>query len=264
MNNSSIPAETNEKLTVIEPRDSMIVVRKPGKILEEAIKAAEALKRVIDSKPRKVILNGEVFLENEDWLTVARFYGVTSRVRSTKYVQYGDESTYLVRGFEAVAEAYLVEQDKVISTAESMCLSDEPNWMRKPLFQLRSMAQTRASSRVLRQVFGWVVVLAGYRPTPAEEIQDQDGARISKSVERCDDCGDDVPAAQAVAMRKLYKKPLCKVCEKSHIRAKEGQIMQPMQDPQFVQKSVEATRAKRAQPIVNHIDAELPDEIAGD
>lgn len=39
-----------------------------------------------------------------------------------------------------------------------------------PLFQLRSMAQTRASAKALRNVFAWVVVLAGYRPTPAEEM----------------------------------------------------------------------------------------------
>jgi len=39
-----------------------------------------------------------------------------------------------------------------------------------PLFQLASMAQTRANAKVLRNVLAWVVVLAGYRPTPAEEL----------------------------------------------------------------------------------------------
>lgn len=39
-----------------------------------------------------------------------------------------------------------------------------------PLFQLKSMAQTRACAKVLRNVLAWVVVLAGYRPTPAEEL----------------------------------------------------------------------------------------------
>ena len=97
-----------------------------------------------------------------------------------------------------------------IGRAESLCLNDEANWgmvaqyewqdeigpdgkkiwdanlrggkggyrgkkvqvgeVAKPLFQLKSMAQTRACSKVLRQVFAWIVVLAGYRPTPAEEM----------------------------------------------------------------------------------------------
>jgi hypothetical protein len=39
-----------------------------------------------------------------------------------------------------------------------------------PFFQLRSMAQTRASAKAFRNVLAWVVVLAGYKPTPAEEM----------------------------------------------------------------------------------------------
>lgn len=39
-----------------------------------------------------------------------------------------------------------------------------------PLFQLRSMAQTRAASKVCRLNYSWIAVLGGYAPTPAEEI----------------------------------------------------------------------------------------------
>lgn len=39
-----------------------------------------------------------------------------------------------------------------------------------PLYQLASMAQTRANAKALRNVLAWVAVLAGYRPTPAEEL----------------------------------------------------------------------------------------------
>lgn len=39
-----------------------------------------------------------------------------------------------------------------------------------PLFQLKSMAQTRACAKALRNVLAWVAVLAGYKPTPAEEL----------------------------------------------------------------------------------------------
>lgn len=47
-----------------------------------------------------------------------------------------------------------------------------------PLFQLRSMAQTRACAKALRNVLAWVVVLAGYSPTNAEEISS--GASLAK------------------------------------------------------------------------------------
>jgi len=39
---------------------------------------------------------------------------------------------------------------------------------------LSSMAQTRAGAKALRNRFAWVVVLAGYRPTPAEEMPTDD------------------------------------------------------------------------------------------
>ena len=39
-----------------------------------------------------------------------------------------------------------------------------------PLFQLESMSQTRAMAKALRSCYAWVVVLAGYAPTPVEEM----------------------------------------------------------------------------------------------
>jgi len=140
--------------------------RKPADVLAEARLAATALADVIKNKKKPVVINGETYLEFEDWATVARFYGTTVGIVSTTFVQFGD-----VQGFEARAEARLVATGEIISTAESMCLSDENMWKDRPLFQLRSMAQTRAQSKVLRNVFSWVVVLAGYKPTPAEEMQ---------------------------------------------------------------------------------------------
>jgi hypothetical protein len=41
-----------------------------------------------------------------------------------------------------------------------------------PEYQLNSMAQTRAAGKALRFVLSWVVVLAGFDPTPAEEMTD--------------------------------------------------------------------------------------------
>jgi hypothetical protein len=157
-----------EDLMIPDKFEALSVHRDPAIVLAEAKKAAQALMTVIKAKKKKVVFNGETYLENEDWLTVARFYGVTARIRSTSYIEYGD-----VHGYEATAEAYSMTGGEIVSVAESMCLNDELNWSKKPLFQLRSMAQTRASSRVLRQVFGWVVVLEGFRPTPAEELDDQ-------------------------------------------------------------------------------------------
>jgi hypothetical protein len=72
-------------------------------------------------------------------------------------------------GYVYVAEASLAYGGREYR-AYGICASDEPNWRGKPEFQLASMAQTRAAGKVLRLLLGWIVTLAGYEPTPAEEM----------------------------------------------------------------------------------------------
>ena len=72
-------------------------------------------------------------------------------------------------GYCYIAEAVLQYGGREYR-AYGICASDEPNWRGKPEFQLASMAQTRAAGKVLRLLLGWIVTLAGYEPTPAEEM----------------------------------------------------------------------------------------------
>jgi hypothetical protein len=166
---------------------ALSVARPPAMVLAEAQVAAKALMDVIKNKPKPVVMNGETYLEFEDWQTVARFYGVSAKVISTTYVTIGGAA-----GFECKAEAIDNRTGIPVSAAEAMCLNDESKWssrakyewrtengkrIRKqigsepvPMFQLRSMAQTRACAKALRNVLAWVVVLAGFKTTPAEEM----------------------------------------------------------------------------------------------
>lgn len=149
------------------PEHALALQRTPDVVIEEARKAAKALADVISKKEKSVVINGEIYLEYEDWQLLGRFYGVSAGASSTRYVEYGDTI-----GFEATAEALLLVNGETvrISAAEAMCLNAEWKWQDKPLFQLKSMAQTRAAAKALRNVLAWVVVLAGYTPTPAEEL----------------------------------------------------------------------------------------------
>lgn len=167
-----------KELIVYEQEHDIAVTKEPDIVLVEAQKAAKALTKVIDGRKKKLILGGKTYLFNEDWQTVGKFYGVTAKIVETQYVEYGD-----TKGFEAKAEAIRAD-GMIVSGAEAMCLNDEKNWKSRaiykdnkkigeepvPLYQLKSMAQTRACSKVLKNVLAWVVVLAGYEPTPAEEM----------------------------------------------------------------------------------------------
>jgi hypothetical protein len=78
-------------------------------------------------------------------------------------------------GYCYIAEAVLQHGGREYR-AYGLCSSTEPNWANKPEFQLMSMAQTRAAGKVLRLLLGWIVTLAGYEPTPAEEMVIEDPA----------------------------------------------------------------------------------------
>jgi hypothetical protein len=121
----------HESLAVVETKlDALAISRPPTMVLAEAMKAAKALAKVIEAKPKKLQFNGKTYLQFEDWQTLGRFYGVTAVARETKYVEYG-ESGDKVKGFEAEADALLVSSNQVISSAQAMCLNDEPNWSKQ-------------------------------------------------------------------------------------------------------------------------------------
>lgn len=75
----------------------------------------------------------------------------------------------------------------MVGAAEAECLRSEKTWAGRDDYALRSMAQTRATSKALRQPLGFVVHLAGFNATPAEEMPtapDTDSNVISDSMRK--------------------------------------------------------------------------------
>jgi len=189
----------------------------PEKVLAFAQQASRALVTVISQKPRKVVINGEQYLEFEDWQTVARFYGVTVGTEWTRPLKDAEGKTI---GYEAKANA--LRQGELISSAEAACFRDEPNWQNKAEFQLRSMAQTRACAKALRNVLAWVVVLAGYKATPAEEMEG-----IAPNQQQ----GNQVDTRPATPKQMQFIKNLCKqknvTSIENEVGVKVGNPLQP-------------------------------------
>lgn len=211
----------------------LTIMRPPDIVLKEARIASKALQDVISKKLKPVIFNGEQYLEMEDWALVARFYGVNAKIITTNIIQMGG-----VTGFEAFADA-VDSNGRIVSSASAMCLNDEDKWSKRtkyqwkkidgqnireavgeetvPMFQLRSMAQTRACAKVLRQLFSWVVVLAGYNPTPVEERDDITPANTdidnmdlkemtARFLSKCAGCQGDIPKDSKIIYDSKRKK----------------------------------------------------------
>jgi len=161
----------------------------PRQMLAQARHAADVLIEVVEKQELYQDIGKQRHLLVEAWQFCAHFYGITARVVSCE--PYTDELTGAA-GFKATADALHMITSQVISSASALCLNNEDNWNMRPKYewsgpqgqrerrqigevrvpsqQLASMAQTRAISKVLSNVLRFVVVLAGFNSTPAEEM----------------------------------------------------------------------------------------------
>jgi hypothetical protein len=146
---------------------------------DDAVDAAKAKAKtfvdIVEQQELFTMIGPSKHLNHEAWETIAAGYGLTAAVDSTTYhwkkdsdQDKGDEL------FMVEAHAVVLDRDGTIrGGAVASCGRDEPNWATKPIHQVASMAGTRASAKALRLMLSWVVEIAGYEPTPSEEMVDK-------------------------------------------------------------------------------------------
>src|SRR3990167_5945448 len=148
-----------KELVVQEPK-GLVLEGDPESQLEYASKAAHALMKV--AKP--INIQGKQYLQYGSWQVLGRFFGATAGVEWTKKLE---ENGKLI-GYEARSVVY--RNGVIISSAEASCMKTERNWANRDEYAIKSMAQTRACAKALRNGFGWVAEMGGYSATPAEEM----------------------------------------------------------------------------------------------
>ena len=139
-------------------------------LVDGARDMAQALADVIERQRLAVGIQGRKYVKVEGWTTLAVMLGVVAR----------EVSTVEVDGiYTATVELVRMHDGACISRASAECGSDDerdrygkPVWANRPRYARRSMAQTRATGKACRLAFSWIMALAGYEPTPAEEMPD--------------------------------------------------------------------------------------------
>jgi hypothetical protein len=161
---------------------------RPADKIAYATEIANALKPILTQKKLVHKLNNrnpdDEYVELEGWQTCGNLCGVTAMVEWTRPLADGS-------GYEARAIVVRVDNGVTIGGGESICSKSEQKWRTRDDYAIKGMAQTRAQSRALRGVLAWILVLAGFKPTPAEEMppeginaEPQAAARRSVPVKR--------------------------------------------------------------------------------
>lgn len=247
----------SEGLSIYQP-DAQVgelkLWRPPEEVLIEAQQAAQALQKRIAGKKKKVVFNGEQYIENDDWQMLAHFFGYAAKITQTEFVEYGD-----VQGFKAWADLINERTGAIVGHGEALCLDEEENWGERtkyewrdvldgqgkkiwengkprrervevgavdtPLFQLSSMAQTRACNKAISNKLKWVVSLAGYATTPAEDMHE---ATIAPEKEVATPLPTEIKKKEPSSVPQQVSQPAPEVAQ---ARPQPQTVRQPIQSP---------------------------------
>lgn len=136
----------------------------PQEIVTNASDVATLLTTILREQNLVVNIQGSEHVLVEGWTLLAGMMGHSVGTTGTRPVEVDGKP-----GFIAHAEVY-DQSGNVVGSADGICTRGERAWSKRDDYALSGMAQTRAISRACRQRFGFIVRLAGYNPTPAEEM----------------------------------------------------------------------------------------------
>lgn len=115
--------------------------------------------------------DGSTYLKAEAWLYLAMLKGLIPSVE-TQELMVGDEEGYEEDTLRVKATCKLLDKEtgRVVSQSDMFASKEEDFLKDKPEYAVYGMAETRAITRAVRNVYGYVVRGIGYESTPAIEM----------------------------------------------------------------------------------------------
>lgn len=138
----------------------------PENQIAYAARIATTLTKVIQDQGLFTNIQGRKYVKVEGWEVLGSFLGVLPRERTVNELSDGS--------YEAFVDLVRSSDGIVIGGASAICGADEKRWGSADRYARRSMAITRAVGKAYRTSFSWIISLAGYQPTPAEEMPQQE------------------------------------------------------------------------------------------
>jgi hypothetical protein len=149
-----------ELVHVEQPSINLIGSSDPEVFLTRVGAIANALAVVIRKQDLAVTIRGREHVRVEGWTCLGSLLGVFPELEWSRPIDGGWEARVIAH----------TRAGETVGAAESMCTRSESRWRTADDYAIRSMASTRATSKALRQPLGFVIALAGFDPTPLEEM----------------------------------------------------------------------------------------------
>ena len=154
--------EAHAKLSLFHTED-------PEAFIGRAAAIASVLAKVLKHRHLTLEIQGREHVRVEGWQLLGAMLGISPVCIWTRPLKAEDGKA---QGWEARVEARAID-GSTVGAAEGSCDRSERTWANRDEHALRSMAQTRATAKALRQATGAVMVLTGFEGTPAEEMPEE-------------------------------------------------------------------------------------------
>lgn len=129
---------------------------------------ANVLKKFIVDRKLFTEIQKKNYVNVEGWEFAGACMGISPIVRSVERIQVEGEVKYHAR-----VELIVMSTGKVVGAGEAICSNKEQGKSSYAEYAIASMAQTRAIGKSYRNSFAWLMKMAGYEATPAEEANYQ-------------------------------------------------------------------------------------------
>lgn len=162
------------------PQLGGMVFQSHSELVERASEIATVLSKIIEQKKLFDNVQGKKHVRVEGWTTLLAMMGIVPVEKSSVRMPDG--------AYESYVDLLRTRDGQIVGGASSFCGMDEI-WGERKEYARKSMATTRATGKAARLGYSWIMVLAGYQPTPLEEMPEQQQGSQA--------------AANAVAQRKV-------------------------------------------------------------
>lgn len=157
-----------KKLTV--PTESVSLAN-PASLME----FANTLKTFIVDQKLYVNIKGKNYVEVEGWQFAGAATGIMPVVVKVEHLAPTEDMNEI----KYRAEVKLINKEGMkVGYGVAVCSNKEEKKKDFDEYAIASMAQTRATGKAYRNTFAWLMKIAGYEPTPAEEAGDIKAAPV--------------------------------------------------------------------------------------
>lgn len=159
------------KTSELTTKTESVNLMNPSDIME----FATTLKQLIVENKLYTQIKGKNYVNVEGWQIAGAFMGIYPIVEKVEDLSDGTKYRYR-------SEVTLRDKDNnIVGTGMAICTNREPGKTNFDEYAVASMAQTRAVGKAFRMKIGWLLKVAGYETTPAEEM---DAIQEAQTVEK--------------------------------------------------------------------------------